>query len=298
MRSGDSSSRPAAGKVETLTQRLLPRYLWLLAFVACAVVSYLVIWQRGLLTDDYSFHAQVVNAVTGARRLYIPREANRVLAFFVDVNLAGLLPAYEWPVRLLAALITAANALLLGALVYRLTRQRLLLVVTARLFLAPVYAHQAVPQRNLPDNTVLTRIELDERLFGGYDGLSQMLSGVFQTSWSACDALRGLYRRADVAAVGVTGWTLHPVHYEGWGSDGVERIVVAGVRVPVDRAVPFAYRDGRVTIIESLSISQGGQRHHVVFPRAQQAASGATSIISEFPASAKGRSLAGLEKEF
>ncbi len=64
--------------------------------------------------------------------------------FFVDVNLAGLMTGGEPLVRLLAALGAAANALLLGWLLYRLAGSRLMAIVAAWLFLMPFYAHQAV----------------------------------------------------------------------------------------------------------------------------------------------------------
>jgi hypothetical protein len=122
----------------------LERYGWLLTFVACGALGYLTVWQRGLLTDDYSFRAQVVDLVTGERQFYIPDKFNRFLAFLVDVNLAGLMPEYELFVRVLAAVVAAANALLLGWLLYRLVRSRLAAVVAAWLFLSPFYAHQAL----------------------------------------------------------------------------------------------------------------------------------------------------------
>ncbi len=123
---------------------VLQRYGWLAFFVACLVLSYLSIWQRGFYTDDYSFHNNAVDITTGAWRLYLPERLDRPLAFFVDMNLAGLVPEYELFVRIVAALFAGANALLLAWLVKRLVRSRFMSIVTAWLFLSPYIAHQAV----------------------------------------------------------------------------------------------------------------------------------------------------------
>lgn len=569
------------------------RHSWLLAFAACAVLSYLVIWQRGLLTDDYTFRSQVVNVETGRRSLFVPTELNRFMAFVVDVNLAGLVPEYELLVRVLAALCTAANALLLGFLVYRLAQARLPAVVAAWLYLSPFYAHQAVlwtaaylyvfstyfallflhatlsalttrraswpwvatavvcyalaigfgeqvalsivvvpvlavaaarqhalpgasatirrlaalalapatlavayvllgystgeivttrggidlslphvlsqtatfaerfvqltvrpntglrlvnetfrvgarallaslpamvlflaaacltlatallwkrdsaergsqraavalvvggavwcaaavflpgvllpnqglaarmcyvpmagaalggaglawllaqrlpdslgdrvsllfmggvmlvsavcmlgyarayqaryqldqrqlatladalPARYLPaDKPYIVAVELDERLFGGYDGLSQTLVGVFQAGWSARSELRRLYRTPDIASVATVGWVVRPVEYVAAAEGQQPRLLVAGIGVPIERTLLFAYRDGRTYIIESLVITQpDGQQRTVVLPLAQVLSADGRVTLKDYPVSQRGRTLAGL----
>lgn len=134
----------ATQKLTGLVRMVLQRYGWLAFFVACLALSYLVIWQRGLYADDYWFHNDVVNTVTGERQFYVPHRLDRTLHFLVDTNLSGIMPEYEAFVRILAALCTATNALLLGWLVDRLLQSRLMAVTTAWFFLAPFMAHQAV----------------------------------------------------------------------------------------------------------------------------------------------------------
>lgn len=583
------------GRRQTLLY-LIQWYGWLLAFAACGIVSYLSIWQRGLLTDDYAFRAQVLNVETGRRSLFVPAELNRFMAFLVDVNLAGLMPEYELAVRLLAALCTAANALLLGFLVYRLVHTRLPAVVAAWLFLSPFYAHQAVlwtaaypyifsvfcallylhaalsglttrrapwpwaalavlcyvlatgfdeqvalsiafvpvlafaaaRQHRLPDARVTTprlaalvlvpaalaiayvllgysggdivatrgginlslphllsqaeafaarfvqftwrpntglrlvnealrvgarallaslpalawfaaaacltlvaallwqrdsperssqraalalilggaawcaaavflpgilltnqalvvrmyyvpmagaavggaglawllarrlppsvgdraallamgavmlfstvcmlgharayqaryqldqrqlstladalparylpsdkpyvvAIELDERLFGGYDALSQTLIGVFQTGRSARAELRRMYRTTDINSVAPVGWVVRPVELDDGPAGQQDRVLVAGISVPVDHTILFAYRDGRTHIIESLVITQrDGQRRSVAFPLAQAMSADGLVTLQDYPVSQRGRTLAGLWKQ-
>jgi hypothetical protein len=130
--------------VTGLIYKTMQRYGWLAFFIACLTLSYLLVWQRGLYADDYFFYNDVVDSVSGARQFYLPDRLDRVLHFLVDTNLAGIMPEYEALVRLLAALCTAANALLLGWLVARLVHSRFAAVVAAWFFLAPFAAHEAV----------------------------------------------------------------------------------------------------------------------------------------------------------
>lgn len=127
-----------------LIRLALQHYGWLLFFAACLVLSYLAIWQRGFYTDDYSFHKNAADITTGAWHLYVPERLDRPLAFFADMNLAGLVPEHELSVRIVAALFAGGNALLLAWLVKRLVRSRFMAVVVAWLFLSPYIAHEAV----------------------------------------------------------------------------------------------------------------------------------------------------------
>jgi hypothetical protein len=103
-----------------------------------------VIWQRGFYCDDYTFYRQTIDQTSGQQHIYLRIRLDRPLAFFADINLAGLAKRHELPVRTLAALVSGANALLLAWLIYRLTRARLLAVLTAWFYASPFVAHEAV----------------------------------------------------------------------------------------------------------------------------------------------------------
>ncbi len=124
-------------------QRLAGRGALVWLPLACVAVSYLLVWQRGLNYDDYGHHNWAVDVVTGQWHPVLFGFGERWLGFMAFVNLAGIQPRWEFLVRVFSALMMATNALLLAWLIYRLTRLRLVAVLTGWLFVVPVYAYEA-----------------------------------------------------------------------------------------------------------------------------------------------------------
>ncbi len=120
------------------------RYGWLLFALACLLLGYMLIWERGQYTDDYTQKYAAMDALTGQWRPYIVRSLDRALGSVIMYNATGLLVQHELLVRSVTALVTGIDALLLGWLVYRLVPSRLMAVITSWLYVMPVYAFQAV----------------------------------------------------------------------------------------------------------------------------------------------------------
>jgi len=125
------------------------RFGWFFFSALCVLLGYLLIWQRGPYLDDYANLALAYNPHTDQwRPIHLARWDQyfpvRMLEVAVDVLFAGLLPRHEFLARLLMAVGVAANALLLGVLVFRLLGSRLAAVISGWVFLVPYIAFEAV----------------------------------------------------------------------------------------------------------------------------------------------------------
>ena len=137
------------GRIAARARGALERYGPFLAALLCLVLSNLAIWRRGLYVDDYFNYTVAVDVVSGRWRPFLSRSQVpafpiRLLSYAVATSFSGLIPAHELWVRLITALAVAANACLLGGLVYRVLGSRLAALVSGWLFLVPVYAYEAV----------------------------------------------------------------------------------------------------------------------------------------------------------
>lgn len=122
---------------------------WLLTALICLVLGYMLVWQRGFYSDDYSNRLMAIDLLTGQWRPIwspsrIPTFPVRILAWMVATSFAGLLPTHEFFVRAISTLGIGLNAILLGWLVYRILGSRLAAVISGWLWLMPFYAQEAV----------------------------------------------------------------------------------------------------------------------------------------------------------
>lgn len=105
----------------------------------------------------------------------------------------------------------------------------------------------------------LLPIGLDERSFGTDSGQNAALEayvyGVFETPYSARDAVRLMARKQNLEAVTANRWvkpSITSIHYsEGRPTD----ILVQRTLVPVQQLLPFTYQRGRVILLNPLRIS-------------------------------------------
>jgi hypothetical protein len=124
------------------------RFFWgvlSLTLIGLISVAYLVHGGlHGLYADDYVYKYGALDLATGAWKpdwnLVLPRTLNYV----VVSNFAVALPGYELPVRLGIVVLLALDAILLGALAFRLTSSQLIALLSAAFFLVPVFAAEAV----------------------------------------------------------------------------------------------------------------------------------------------------------
>lgn len=126
----------------------LSRYSWVFFGLICLIISYLVVWERGLYLDDYSFKVNAVDPFSGAITplLNLPNDhfPMRILASLVAAKSALWISDYEFWIRLFTAVLSGINSLLLGVLVCRILRSKFAGVISGWLFLAPIFSGEAV----------------------------------------------------------------------------------------------------------------------------------------------------------
>jgi hypothetical protein len=105
----------------------------------------------------------------------------------------------------------------------------------------------------------LLPIGLDERSVGTYWGrnaaLDAYLYGVFETPWSASDAVRLRVGRERVDAVTGNRWVKPRITAVRYSDDGrPANIVVQGTTVPTQQLLAFTYQEGRVILLSPLDL--------------------------------------------
>ena len=141
-------SKPAGG-LRRAVVALRRSYAFVGVGLCCAALAYLLVWQRGPYLDDYSNGAMAVDVVTAQWRpawssTRIPTYPARALTWLLNTTVGGLLPTHELAIRVVSAVLVATNAFLLGSLVYRVAQSRLAGVISAWLFVAPLWGFEAL----------------------------------------------------------------------------------------------------------------------------------------------------------
>lgn len=143
-----AGSIPTIIRVAGRLSLFLSSYGWLLIGAACLWLAYLLVWQRGLYLDDYSLKSIAVNLITDERKPIVDFRSNpnfpaRLFTWIVLPQIAALVPEYELIARILMALFTGINALLLGRLIYEMLDSRIAGIIAGWGFL--VHPHNEVP---------------------------------------------------------------------------------------------------------------------------------------------------------
>jgi len=135
----------------------------------------------------------------------------------------------------------------------------------------------AIP--NLPKSNPLwlLPVALDERSVSLHVGrealLDQYLFGVFETSWSARDAIRLEYGEQDVHVVTANRWDrLRFTSVQHLEDGRVSAVTVQEKTIPVDHLLTFTYRQGRVIVLNPLVLESpdGSSSTSVHLPLAVQ----------------------------
>ncbi len=186
------------------------------------------------------------------RMLYMPLAGACVSLAGVLTIATALLP-WAWFERMLFATAAAAGAssavCMLGYCTTFAARHSLDQRQVAALL-------EAVPVERLPAGACFVPLEVDERLFGRDDALSRLLFGVFATTWSANAQLREVYHTPDVQASALNPWLGVRLSEKSASAPaaGPAQLQFNQVDVHTDRAIPFAYRNGRVWLIDRMTI--------------------------------------------
>jgi len=126
-------------RVARSISRFFMVYGWLIIGLACLLLAYLLVWQRGFYIDDWHIG---LGARDHQTLEWLPinfERRERVLTHAFIPYLIALMWTDEFLVRSLIASGVGVNAFLLGWLVYRMVHSRLPAIVTGWLFLVPVY---------------------------------------------------------------------------------------------------------------------------------------------------------------
>lgn len=122
------------------------------------------------------------------------------------------------------------------------------------------------PSEAIPPGAVLLPLITDGRLFGREDAINLLFCGAYEARWCARATLHVAYRRDDFDVLTLNRWTGITI------SPGPtpQQWIVQGEAVPVDRLLPFIYRDGLVTPVARISLTRGDQPALVArFPLAE-----------------------------
>ncbi len=125
----------------------------------------------------------------------------------------------------------------------------------------------------------LMPVTLDERIVSAYWGreaaLDRYIVGVFETPWSATDAIRLRFGERDVHSVTSNRWDrLHLTSVQRPEGGQVRALMIQDVTVPVDNLVAFTYQQGQLVLLTPLEIaySNGASSTIVDLPLANQIA--------------------------
>ena len=145
--------------------------------------------------------------------------------------------------------------------------------------------YEVLPSQYLPQGAYVIALEIDERLFGHSDGMSNVMVGVMQLRWTAPRAMDAMYKRKDLQTVAQLGDLIKKVEYTAPSATTPATLRVAGVTVPLDKTVLFVYKDGKSSVIGSLVIRQNnGTAITVRFPIAEQMAAAGLTTLKNYPA--------------
>ncbi len=102
----------------------------------CVVLTYFVVWQRGLYSDDYLLSTIPISPLYQA--------GERVFGIVIIAALSKLLLVSEFAARLIQTAVTCADALLTAYLVFRLLRSQLAALVAGLIVLIPLFGSEGV----------------------------------------------------------------------------------------------------------------------------------------------------------
>jgi hypothetical protein len=130
---------------------------------------------------------------------------------------------------------------------------------------------EALPPSALPSDTHFVPILLQERPFGRSEGLSGSTTALFEVRDVAETVLRDAYGRRNLRVVTTDRRSLLHFEYRGGVDLRQRRLSIQDEPVPLDRTVPFTYRDGRVLLVETLEIRPPDASSYTIeFPLVRQ----------------------------
>lgn len=110
--------------------------LWLAYFVGGGL--------HGLYADDWQYKFSAHDLTKDRWVIALNTTDYRPLGYFLAPNIAGTLPALELPIRIGIIAFHLANVFMLALLAFRLTRSRLVAVLSGAFFLLPIFANEGI----------------------------------------------------------------------------------------------------------------------------------------------------------
>jgi hypothetical protein len=205
-------------------------------------------------------------ALPGARMVYFPLAGFALALGALAAYAAARLGARDAQRILLGgtgALLLVGTLCLVGyAEVYaarsRLDRQQIAAFV------------RAVPPDALPPNVYLVSLDVDETILPAQYDIAERMTGVFERQ--AMDAvLQAVYGRADMVASPGMGAARRRFDLRAeLGADAPD-IWIDDEQVPLERVLAFTYRDGAVTLVEHVTVTERRKPDlEVTFPLVQR----------------------------
>ena len=121
---------------------------------------------------------------------------------------------------------------------------------------------QVMPMLSRVEPVWLLPVTLDEKTVGNSGGpegkLDRYLDGVFETPWSARDAVRLKFGDRNVQAVTANRWAGLRVTSVDNQKDGARTVTIQGTAIPIEHLLAFTYEQGRIILLDPLDITDPG----------------------------------------
>jgi len=123
------------------------------------------------------------------------------------------------------------------------------------------------PDYNPPGEIYLIPYKTDEQIFKDKPTLNLGLTGVFETNWSADDAISMLNPKIQLTSIAVTRWATLSFKYQA----DKDLLLVEGITVPPEKMLLFTYQNGLCLPYETLALqNKDGSIKNFQFPIVHQ----------------------------
>lgn len=130
----------------------------------------------------------------------------------------------------------------------------------------------ALAGADLPPRTRLLPIRPEEAIFDEETPLGRSLVGVMEQDWALRSALRRRVGHRELEATCANRWAAHVFDVQPGGAGEPARLTLHGAAVDVNTALPFTYREGRVMLVGSVTLTGPQADQRFEFPLALRAA--------------------------
>lgn len=203
--------------------------------------------------------ALLTDQILEQRMLYVSLAG---LAFIISGAALGLIALFQKHSLILCRAILALPALLLILTTIAMTGICQAYKMRYKEDLKQISALQAaVPANDLAPDTTFIPIRPDFQLHSipgtPATAFDKLLLGAFEISWAGQAALRIAYQRNDLDFIAINHWVPEGLHFDfiSGVDDSQPILLIDSKKVPLNKALVFTWRNGRIELAESLLLT-------------------------------------------